>query len=395
MKRKILSLCLIGALTCFSMACGKAQEEQPAPAATEETTEAAAEETTEEPTTGIANPWKEVTEEETRAYAPNGFSAPEGAENVKWSLMDPSGNGDPTEVMVQLTFDLDGVSYVARQQATGDTPEDISGAYYEWAVTDEGTLQNWAGGMMTCTTSRYVGDDKYVDLCTWYDIETGFSYSLTAEAKDLDGFDIMAIADQIYDPAKQVGANIPDDDYTDEYSIEAINGFAKDVAPVIDISGCDTFTQIVDKKLENGMGYANVNVGGNDLLLVCSGAFDNLGEGMAAIDSTAFMYTDDAIVEVGQICSGGTAYPITVKDGYLYTGSNHWICKIGMVDDAMVIMEKAAVNYDSEGNGTYSYEASDGQDHSDMDSAEAEELFNKLLDEMMSGEIIDYAVVSK
>ena len=205
----------------------------------------------------------------------------------------------------------------------------------------------------------------------------------------------MAIADQIYDPAKQESAKIPDDDYSDEYSIEAISGFAKDAAPVIDISGCDTFTQIVDQKLENGNGYANVNVSGNDLLLVCSGAFDNLGEGMAAIDSTAFMYTDDAIVEVGRICSGGTAYPITVNNGYIYSGSNHWICKWGMVDDALIITEKAAVQYDSEGNGTYSYEAADGNDYSGMDSAEAEELFNKLLDEMMKGEIIDFSVVSK
>ena len=36
------------------------------------------------------------------------------------------------------------------------------------------------------------------DLCTWYDIEIGISYSLSTTAKDLDGFDIQGIVEAMY-----------------------------------------------------------------------------------------------------------------------------------------------------------------------------------------------------
>ena len=47
----------------------------------------------------------------------------------------------------------------------------------------------------------------------------------------------------------------------EEDSEAAIMGFAEEAAPDVDINGCDTFTQIVDSKLEPGMGYANVDIG--------------------------------------------------------------------------------------------------------------------------------------
>ena len=112
--------------------------------------------------------------------------------------------------LIQMAFDLDGVSFIAREQVVGDDSEaDISGMYYNWDAEDEGTFQNWAGGMMPYKTYRHIGDDETIDVIRWYDIEIGYAYSLSATAKDLDGFDIAAVADQIYDPAKQVSANIP------------------------------------------------------------------------------------------------------------------------------------------------------------------------------------------
>lgn len=349
----------------------------------------------------VANPWHECTEEEAYVDAPNGFSAPEGATNVKWSMMED----DPSEYalgpMVQMTFDFDGSSFTAREQATtGEEVTDISGMHYDWVLTDNVTLANWAGGQMPAKTYLYLGDDEQAQLCTWFDIETGYSYSVGVTAKDLDGFDIQAIAEQIYDPSKQIGANMPDDEAidavainADENSIEAMKMYSEESAPSIDITGCDTFTQIIDKKLTKGMGYANVTLDGTDVLLVCSMAYDNLDGNMAAIDATVFMYKDGVPCEVGKVCSGGTAYPLTVVDGKLVTGSNHWFCKYALTGDELVIMEKASVVYDEFGDGTYFYESEDGGDYTNMSSADSEVIFDQLVDEMFGGEIVNFSVL--
>ncbi len=160
----------------------------------------------------------------------------------------------------------------------------------------------------------------------------------------------------------------------DENSEEFIASAAEEAAPTIDISNCYTFTHIVDQKLSPGMGYANVTIGDKDALLVCSGAYDNLDGNMAAIDSTVFIYKDDAPYEIGKVCSGGTSYPIAVKDGMLYTGSNHWVCKYTIESDKLTLVEMASVTYDSDGNGTY-----DGR-------------YEELNDEMQAANIVDYSV---
>lgn len=400
MKKKFVAFMMIGALALSAVACGSVSSEE----VSDQSAGVSTIEDEESPTAvGIANPWRDSTEEECYQYGPNGFSAPEGATNVKWSINEVADNTVLPGTMIQMAFDLDDgrINLIAREQpVAGEEIVDISGMYYDWTVEDEGTLANWAGGNMAFKSYRYIGDDQYVDVINWFDIETGYAYSLSAVAKDLDGFDIQAIAEQIYDPAKQIGANMPDDTEsgTDlpENSNEFIKGVAEDCAPAIDITGCDTFTQIVDKKLSDGMGYANEQILDTDVFLVSSGTFEDPDTGKAwAIDATIFEYKDGAPVEIGKVCSGGTAYPLTLKDGYLYSASNHWICKYAIADDQIMIMEKASVVYNTEGNGTYYYESDDGGDYSNFDSAEAEKIFDQLFDEMMNGDIVEFSVVSK
>lgn len=396
MKKKILTATTLVTVALFAAACGSQTGDAPQTADVEESTADTAE--TEETNVGMANPWRDCTEEEATQYTVNGFKAPEGATNVRWSLMEAADPNTLPGTMVQLTYDLDNAEITAREQAvSGEEITDISGAYYDWTVSNEGTLANWAGGYMPFKSYRYVGDNEYVDLILWFDIETGYAYSVCAQAPDLDGFDIQAVAEQMYDPEKQEWASIPDDESEEnpEYTGEAIEGYAEDVAPSIDISGCDTFTQIVDKKLEDGMGYANASLLDTDVLLVSSGVFDDLEGGYNAIDAAVFEYKDGVPFEVGKICSGGTAYPISVNNGYLYTGSNHWICKYAMADDKLMIMERASVEYDTDGNGTYHYESEDGGDYSSIDSAEAEKIFDDLMSEMFDGEIVAFNKVSR
>ena len=402
MKKKYLGLVVAGVMTVALTACGNsqpAQEETPA-----QETQADTQETQESEQTQIANPWRECTEEEASAAVPNCFSAPEGATNVKWSIMENNLEDYALSPMVQMQFDLDGMSFTAREQGTtGEEYTDISGMYYDWALTDDATLANWADGNMPAKVSVYVGDSESVQKCEWFDIETGYSYFVGVSAKDLDGFDIQAIAEQMYDYNKSEAAKIPDDASiildpasinADENSITAIKSITDANVPSIDITGCDTFTNIIDKKLEKGMGYANVTLDGTDVLLVCSMAYDNLDGNMAAIDAVVFGYDKNgAPFEIGKVCSGGTAYPLTVVDGKLFAGSNHWICKYALTDDKLMIMEDASVVYDEAGNGTYFYESEDGGDYSNFDQAEAQKIYDKLYDEMSKGEIVNFTVV--
>ena len=178
-----------------------------------------------------------------------------------------------------------------------------------------------------------------------------------------------------------------------ETSIEFIRKAAEETAPDIDISGCDTFTQIVDKKLEAGMGYTNIDFGDTNVLMVCSGTYDNMDGNMAAIDATMYIYKDDEIQVLGKVCSGGTAYPLSTDGTYLYTGSNHWVCKYAVTEDGVKILEKASVEYTTDGAENYFYESEDEGDNSNYDSAEAEKKLNDLYDEMFTSDVINFDTI--
>ena len=139
----------------------------------------------------LANPWREITEEEAKALCPLSVAVPDGAENVQWSVMESA-----EEPLVQLSFDLDGNFFTARAQVTGDPEADISGMYYDWTYQREESLKNW--GDAPCRSFRFIGDEGYADLCTWYDGENALSYSLGVTAEDLDGFDLLAIAEALH-----------------------------------------------------------------------------------------------------------------------------------------------------------------------------------------------------
>ena len=165
-------------------ACGKTSPAPETPQPSEETPQPSE-------AVQIANPWHDITEAEAAERFPESFVVPEGAENVHWSVME-SGEAP---ALLQLSFDLNGNHFTAREQQTNDRTADISGMYYEWTVREESTLRDRAGGTQPCNTFRYVGENEYADLCTWYDEQAGLSHSLGVTAKDLEGFDLLAVAD--------------------------------------------------------------------------------------------------------------------------------------------------------------------------------------------------------
>lgn len=353
----------------------------------------------EETSVGIVNPWRDCTEDEAYQYAPNGFSAPEGATDIYWSMMLP--DNDPareSDMLVQLKFTLDGIEYCAREQAVAeDGDKDISGMYYEWQDNESVTLANWAGGNMAATIRSFSGSDESAKLCMWYDIETGFAYTLSCSSPDQKAkdADIKSVAESIYDPDKQIGADATEIPETcpEEAADETLAQAAEEAAPNIDINGCDTFTQIVDSKLSGGMGYANEKIGDEDVLLVSSGTYDNLDGNMASIDAAVYIYKDGVPAEAGKVSCGGTAYPLSVKDGFLYVGSNHWICKYTIENGKLAVAQKAAVVYNEKGDGAYYYESADGVDNNVYDTVKTKAQFEGMFEELETAKIINFDTV--
>ena len=204
-KRLLVFLCALTVVAGSVAGCGNADEQ----AQTTETeqaveqnsvTEAAVVEETAETTVGMENPWVDITEDEANANCFRLFKAPDGAKDVVWSMCDELGDVEKgIGPMIQLAFTLDDVQFTARAQQGAAEDTDIAGNYVEWTVgPEEATLANWAEGNMPAKTYRSINESGYLDMITWYDIEMGISYSLSAAAADLDGFDIQAVAEQMY-----------------------------------------------------------------------------------------------------------------------------------------------------------------------------------------------------
>ena len=204
-KRLLVFLCALTVVAGSVAGCGNADEQ----AQTTETeqaveqnsvTEAAVAEETAETTVGMENPWVDITEDEANANCFRLFKAPDGAKDVIWSMCDELGDVEKgIGPMIQLSFTLDDVQFTARAQQGAAEDTDIAGNYVEWTVgPEEATLANWAEGNMPAKTYRSINESGYLDMITWYDIEMGISYSLSAAAADLDGFDSQAVAEQMY-----------------------------------------------------------------------------------------------------------------------------------------------------------------------------------------------------
>ena len=159
----------------------------------------------------------------------------------------------------------------------------------------------------------------------------------------------------------------------------------------IDISGCDTFTQIVDK-LEDGKGYANVKIGDEDALLVSSGTYEWEPGVDAAIDAEIFIYKDGAPMYLATVTAGGTAYPLALKDGDLYVGGNHFITTYLIDTGYMVELEEGYVQYDTNGNETYYYKTCNSQ-FEDYDEPTAKSNVEGLFDALEKAEVISFQPV--
>ena len=139
----------------------------------------------------VANPWVESTSGDIAEAIGATFGVPEGAEDVAYSLM-------PSENLAEMRFTLDGMEYTARIKPSEEF-DDISGMYYEWEIEEPCVI-----AFMQGLVKRATEEGETIDLCLWHDAVMGLMYSLSASGKDLDGFDITAVAGAIYAQASEV-----------------------------------------------------------------------------------------------------------------------------------------------------------------------------------------------
>lgn len=207
MKKSVFTIVLAGALLagCGANDGSQATKADNTETVQEETTAADStgeEASSQEETEGLANPWRESTEEEAEQICPRMFKAPDGATEKQWRILDTQSEEDEGK-LVELDFQLNGKEFCARAQYGVDEEDEIHGLHYDWDVTDDVTLANWGDGNMKGKCYRALEDDQTVDLITWYDIEIGIGYSLSVSDKDLDGFDLQAVAEQMYDESNE------------------------------------------------------------------------------------------------------------------------------------------------------------------------------------------------
>ncbi len=386
MKRKFLVLTTVLTLTAGMIAgCGAAGEATQTEVAQEEVTQ---EDTsskgensgeTEEPV-GMANPWVTVSEDEAKEACMRLFKAPEGAEDQEWSVC--ADLGDPEKgvgPLVQLNFALDNMNFNARAQQGAAEDADIAGNYVDWTVgPDDVTLANWGGGNMTGKTYRAVTDTGYIDMITWYDVEVGIAYSLSVAAADLEGFDIQAIAEQMYAEESEDLGYGPDD------FVQAQAG----------VTSFDSYDDVI-AALTSGQGYAYIKLTGSDddILVVSDLVFEY---DHSACDASIYGIVNGKVTFLSVVSGAGSSYPLRAADGILYAGSNHSYETYFISEDFGGIMMKDYI-YDGVDSGNNEFTGFTREKNTfDAESKEftgGQEAFDKLLAERENKPIIEFTVV--
>ena len=381
MKKRLITLTTVLAMTFGVVTgCGStpaAEDTAPAQEATEAAT--VAESATAEETVEMSNPWIEISEQEAIGSCLRLFKAPEGAENIGWmkcdSLADPDNGVGP---LIQLDFSLDGRNFTARAQQGAAEDADIAGNYINWTVGPEDcTLANWGGGNMSGKFYRAINDTGYVDLITWYDIEIGISYSLTVADKDLDGFDIQAIAEQMYDEGNEAFTDMPEDFLQEQSGKTSFESYDDVIAA-----------------LTSGQGYAYIKLVGSDeeILAVTDLVFE---ADHSAYTISLYGKPEGAVKQLGSVFGNGSSYPVRLEDGIIYAGDNHTYETYFLSKEYGSLMMKDSVS-DGVNAGTNEFSGFTRQTNSFDDSTDftgGQEEFDKLIADRDSKPIIEFTVV--
>lgn len=122
----------------------------------------------------------------------------------------------------------------------------------------------------------------------------------------------------------------------------------------IDLDEYDEFIQ----KLPKTDFFAEVDMGLDyPVLLLTEGVYDNLdGNNRVTIDAEVYYIVDKSVQKIGNLESGGTAYPLCCDSGAFYVGGNDFAAKFTFDDkkDEFVVSDSVNVQYE-EGTGNPTY----------------------------------------
>lgn len=326
---------------------------------------------------GMANPWIDCDKDKMLEVVGFGMNAPEGATDVSYQLNEAMGLG-------QMTFKYGEpeMEYTYRIKSATEF-EDISGENYEWTNEVDDKV-SWCDAKIR----RYVGDGESVESCIWYDVVPGFAYSLSARSdKDLDGYDILAIAYQVYEPMQ------------DDVEVGFIPG--NFLEEKIQKDEFKSFDEIISN-LSAGNGYATIKVYGSDkdVLAITESTYDNLDGSMATIDASLYMEDEGIVRCIGSVFSNGTAYPISQnEEGMICSGGNHEAEISCIADGTSSIMNLvyAYESFDENGNATYGgfvRESNTFDEDKEVEIGENDsELYQKQVDKVIGAKPINFTVV--
>ena len=139
---------------------------------------------------GIANPWVETDAEGLMQTLGLEFDIPEGAEDVIFRM-------NESEQLAEMKFVLYEMPFTARIKPSGLELEDISGLNYKWEYEEESDEHWFREKIMKARDG-----ENTVEAFLWFDIVPGLTYSISTKAPDLDGFDIIAVAQMVWHQAQ-------------------------------------------------------------------------------------------------------------------------------------------------------------------------------------------------
>lgn len=326
---------------------------------------------------GMANPWRETDQEEAEYNVPRLFSVPLGAENVTWRIMENKEAGEDDAVpgaLVELDFDLDGISYCARAQY-GVEDTDISGMYYEWNEPETVKLASWGGGEAEAKVYRSTGEEGAV-LCTWYDIEIGIAYSLSAVTDEAETLDIVSVVDSM-GPVEEF---MPSDFLQEREHKESFES-----------------EEEVISALQEGEGYTHLKLTGSDaeVLGITEAVAEEDGK-ITARDIAIYVNRDGKYSNAGNAFSAEDGDAIRYADGILILlGEDSYESHFLTSDGDGLMVKDYIYRDDSDGTETYGgflREANDF-DHDEDVPEDGKDIFDSLMKEGEKAPYLEFTVV--
>lgn len=173
-QKKASALLLSVAVTLTLTGCNNSQAQQSSVAESNEVTT--------ENMSGMANPLVESDYDSIVKLTGCKASIPENAENPVFVII--------SNEIGEASYTTDnGYNQMCFRVQKCDEFTDISGMYYDWDNISEDSLLEFE-----CTEMGAHDDNGDVRVCLWYDSSNKIMYSLSAMAKDLNGYDLYAVA---------------------------------------------------------------------------------------------------------------------------------------------------------------------------------------------------------